>query len=217
MNPGQKWIGAKLSAENSGDILMVSRLAFDAGKYGAATSLAVLSSEESAKAFGLAMHALAPGANLRPLNRYFKSHKEKHGAAAALTLSSRATQMAHEFLHEITDDPSIPEEKRREIALSRMIKATNEAVASDDPPRIIQEMKDIDAWHQSAESDKQAGFYVANNEGYWYSPAFISMEKARRHIDFAEEMHFGVVSLCSPAVRDSLHEEIRKNMPSIRT
>lgn len=209
MNCDQKWIGAELSAENAGDLLEVSRLAFETGKYGVATALAVLSSEESAKSFGLIVHALSPATRLRPLNKYFKSHKDKHEAAAALAFGVRAGQMLQTFTQEINEDNEIPETKKGEVALQRLLAAAQEAETSKKAPKIIKALQEIDAWHKSADGDKQSGFYVANLEGRWHSPALVTKDMAQRHIEMAKEIHINVALLCSPELRASFHEHIK--------
>lgn len=215
MNTDQKWVGAELSVANANALLETSRDALNAGRYGISAALAVLSSEESAKAFGLAVNAVDPGFEHRPFESFSKSHKKKQGMAAALTLGMQMAETMHSFMEQIEPDIVKNEEDRGRAVYEKLINAADNALEQDEPPAIIRKMKEVDDWYSSADANKQAGFYVAFDQGQWHTPESMSKEVASKHLDFAEKLYSSAVNVCSRELRNDFVEAAKSYRSSV--
>ncbi|WP_339783354.1 AbiV family abortive infection protein [uncultured Marinobacter sp.] len=217
MNTDQKWIGAELSVANASSLLDTSRNALTAERFGASAALAVLSSEESAKAFGLAVSAVDSDFEHRAFKTYAKSHKKKQGMAAALTIGMQMAETMHAFMESIDSNVSNNKEDRGRFVYEKLIEAANNALAQDEPPTIIRKMREVDDWYRSADSVKQAGLYVAFDQGQWHTPESTTKSMAAKHLNFAEKLYSSAVSICSRELRDNFVEAAklyRSSVPS---
>lgn len=215
MNTEQKWVGAESSVANASSLLETSRDALTAGRCGVSAALAVLSSEESAKAFGLALSAVDPDFEHRPFETYSKSHKKKQGMAAALTFGMQIAETMHAFTEQIEADVLKNDEDRGRFVYEKLMDAANSAVTQEEPPTIIRNMKEVDEWYRSADSIKQAGFYVAFDQGRWHTPKSVSKEVASKYVNFADKLYSSAVSICSPGLRDQFVEAAKSYRSSV--
>lgn len=217
MNTNQKWVGAEFSVANAGSLLETSRDALTAGRFGVSAALAVLSSEESAKAFGLVVSAVEPDFEHRRFETYSRSHKKKQGMAAALTFGMQMAETMHAFMEPIEADLFKNEEDRGRYVYEKLIDAADNALTDDEPPTIIRKMQEVDEWYRSADSDKQAGFYVAFDQGQWHTPESVSKEVASKHLNFAEKLCSSATTVCSRELRDKLVEAAKSYRSSVRS
>ena len=181
-DPDVQWEGAKLAIANAMDLLEVSRAASSLGKYGIASALAVLSAEEAAKAMGLMAHAMQENPGLKPLDGYFTSHKQKHGAGAAFVLAKRFIQNVLDKAELVNSDSTISESDKKQVFIDLLMKEAS--VGESGPPPFLE---GIHEWHQGADEDKQAGFYVGYFNNEWAGPRSVSMQKAGTCQKMAEE------------------------------
>lgn len=215
MNTDQKWVGAELSVANASSLLETSRDALTAERFGVSAALAILSSEESAKAFGLAVSAVDPDFEHRPFETYSKSHKKKQGMAAALTFGMQMAETMHAFMEQIEADVFTKEEDRGRFVYEKLIDAADNALTQDEPPTIIRKMQEVDEWYRSADSVKQAGFYVAFDQGQWHTPESMSKEVASKHLNFAEKLYSSAASICSRELRGKFVEAAKSYRSSV--
>lgn len=215
MNTEQKWIGAESSVANASSLLETSRDALTAGRYGVSAALAVLSSEESAKAFGLAVSAVDPDFQHRPFETYSKSHKKKQGMAAALTVGMQLAEAIHAFKEQIEVDVIKNDKDQGGFVYEKLMEAVESAMTQEEPPTIIRNMKEVDEWYRSADSVKQAGFYVAFDQGRWYTPQSVSKEVTSKYVNFAEKLYSSAVSICSRGLRDQFVEAAKSYRSSV--
>ena len=210
-----QWVGAESSVANASSLLETSRDALAAGRYGVSAALAVLSSEESAKAFGLAVSAVDPDFEHRPFETYSKSHKKKQGMAAALTVGMQLAEAMHAFKEQIEVLVIKNDEDQGGFVYEKLMEAIESAMAQEEPPTIIRNMKEVDEWYRSADSIKQAGFYVAFDQGRWHTPQSVSKEVTSKHVNFAEKLYSSAVSICSRGLRDQFVEAAKSYRSSI--
>lgn len=215
MNTDQKWVGAELSVANASSLLETSRNALTAERFGVSAALAVLSSEESAKAFGLAVSAVDPSFEHRSFKTYAKSHKKKQGMAAVLTIGMQMADTMHAFLEQIEADGIENEEDRGRFVYEKLIDAADHALTQDEPPTLIRKMQEVEEWYKSADSVKQAGFYVAFDQGQWHTPESMNREVASKHLNFAEKLYSSAISICSRELRDKFVEASKSYRSSV--
>ena len=173
MNTDQKWIGAELSVANASSLLDTSRNALTAERFGASAALAVLSSEESAKAFGLAVSAVDSDFEHRAFKTYAKSHKKKQGMAAALTIGMQMAETMHAFMESIDSNVSNNKEDRGRFVYEKLIEAANNALAQDEPPTIIRKMREQNYIDQASPANQHR-----HGDAYYIAPSAPFRERA---------------------------------------
>jgi len=162
------WEGILLGDSTAKQLWEVGSHAAKDGKYGIATSLMILSAEESIKAMGLLAHALTGKPDddfVRPL---FSSHRAKHNAAKAIMFIVRIMEVMVENIHEVQEDQAIPEEKKPSVFFERMAKRANDNVNGS-----AKDFHDLQFWQHTANELKNRGFYVDWCQGKWRTPASI--------------------------------------------
>ena len=191
----QIWEGAQLSIDNSEQIYQAAVQIAERGNYGAASSLMILSTEESAKFFGLISKGIADLDDRDDLKKYFTNHQYKHSSAlvfftilrimdevkaevdsidSALVFFTilRIMDEVKAEVDSIENDPDIPSVRYAEELFKhfmRKIKIQGE------------ERKDyfsnLVEWKKTADSVKKKGFYVDWLGGSWHSPKDISQQQ----------------------------------------
>ncbi|MES9989635.1 MAG: AbiV family abortive infection protein [Candidatus Thiodiazotropha endolucinida] len=142
----EMWEGAVLSTKNASDLFESAVYIFDQGKLGCASSLMVLSTEESAKAISIGF-SISPSHNNFPISKIFMSHKQKHNHAAHV---SSVIHMIIGLLRE-------PEEGKPLHGVCGIL-------------------AEIEEWRKEANRIKQKGFYVDNQNDKWISPSQIDVD-----------------------------------------
>lgn len=180
-----RWTGAVLSLSNAKDLLAASYESSSAGRNGLAVALAVLSAEESAKSLGLITHALEAKVEPENLDKYFKSHKHKHGAGVAFALGVRAFKAMQHMVAEIQADESIPESEKGNELMRRLMSYVELALERSESPPMLADLGD---WRESADSAKQKGLYVSYFDGEWNAPSMMTDTDSRTYQEKAAEL-----------------------------
>lgn len=117
----QIWNGAHLSLENAQDLYEIAEDLGKRGIYGAATSLMILSTEESSKCFGLLSYGINRVADNSSLRKYFRDHKHKHSSAMLFSLMSLLMEEMKEEIESIESDPNISPKECKDYFMTRML------------------------------------------------------------------------------------------------
>lgn len=179
----QTWEGFCKSVSNARELRNSSKILADAGQYGHALSMSILSIEESMKAIGL-LDSFAKVSELETdLSKYFKSHKFKQSNAHSLFMLK---YMFDDFISEmlaIESDSSIRKEDYSSTLVKRVTGKINSWIDRGHKP--LDEMK---AWYDGAERLKQQGFYIDFIQGKWSDPNQFGKEDFSTSMNYANAM-----------------------------
>jgi len=162
------WEGAILSVANARDLLDAAAESAGSGRFGVASSLAILCAEECAKANGLLARALSESDDTTTLKQYFTSHRVKHEVGSAVLTMFRITERLHSIASKVALDKSIADEEKDSHLISRISEWSDAEVNGRENCA-----EDIAAWKKDADRVKQNGFYVDRVGDGWHSPASI--------------------------------------------
>lgn len=162
------WDGARLCVANARDLFDTASESASMGRFGVATSLAVLSAEECAKSYALLARAVSGNTEATQLKAYFTSHKAKHEMGSAVLTLFRIVNRLQSIALEVASDESIANDEKGGHLISRISEWSDAEV--DGRENIAE---DIAAWRKNADRAKQNGFYVDQVVGGWHSPAHI--------------------------------------------
>ena len=140
------WEGAVLSTRNARQLYESAIVVNNLGNVGCASSLMVLSSEESAKAMSIGLHISTPKSE-SDIKRIFASHKYKHDNAAHFS------SMFH-LLIGLTHEPEKGKPRHGECGI----------------------LNTLEEWRIKADSIKKNGFYVDYVNEEWLSPLYMAPE-----------------------------------------
>lgn len=171
LSEGMLWEGMSLALISAKDHFEVGERAAVNCKYGIATSLMILSAEESTKSMGLLGYALTEKYDDRFIKPLFTSHRAKHDAAKAVMAMIRFMEITAETIHSVQSDPTIPETQKPAVFVERMTKRAKENVDGNKD-----DFGDLAFWQHAANELKNRGFYVDWCDGKWQSPG--SMDEA---------------------------------------
>jgi AbiV family abortive infection protein len=139
------------------------------GRFGVATSLAVLSAEECTKSYALLARAISGSGEEVHLRTYFTSHKAKHEMGATVLTLFRIIDRLYTITLEVALDKSVSDEERAGNLISRVSEWSDAEVSGRENVA-----GDIAAWKKDADRAKQKGFYVDRLDDRWHSPAHVS-------------------------------------------
>lgn len=176
------WDGAKFAARSANDLLESSELIGGTGRFGVATALAVLSTEESMKAVAFATLALQDATSSKPYKKMLNDHKNKHASVAISLSLAKIFEVTKHIIEEIESDPSILSENRGAELVKRSTAYGKELLKDSST---LARLKD---WQDSADKIKKAGFYVDEVEGRWACPFKISESEWQSKSAIAREM-----------------------------
>ena len=166
----EKWEGARLSALNGIRLFRSAEAIAGIGQFGAASSLMVLSAEESAKALSLATSVLRDGP-MGDVKKVFRNHTYKHNTAAFYLLLPSIADKIPIHLKAIEKDPEIPIENHPKELMKRTSRDIAKALDSG-----VNDLKAVIEWQKKANFYKKSGFYVDYQQGKWLTPEDISEE-----------------------------------------
>lgn len=176
------WDGANFAARNASDLLESSELISVTGRYGVATSLAILSTEESMKAVTFASLALQDATSSNPYKKMLSDHKKKHASVAIALSLAKIFEVTKHIIEEIESDSSIPRESRVAELVNRSTAYSKELLKDSSS---LARLRD---WQDSADHIKKAGFYVDEVAGRWTCPFKISESEWQSKSAVAREM-----------------------------
>ncbi|MFP3489451.1 hypothetical protein R0K20_17815, partial [Staphylococcus sp. SIMBA_130] len=91
--------------------------------------------------------AVDPDFEHRPFETYSKSHKKKQGMAAALTVGMQLAEAMHAFKEQIEVLVIKNDEDQGGFVYEKLMEAIESAMAQEEPPTIIRNMKEVDEWY----------------------------------------------------------------------
>lgn len=170
------WYGAKLCINNAQELFTAADKLGKDSMFGLATSLLVLSSEESAKAFGLLINVNFDQNSSIELQKYFKSHKHKQDIAS---LFLALLSMTEELFEAINLEDSYLQENNIKLINELKEKVIKSQTDSENGLNLIVE------WQSSADNIKKRGFYIDYTDDGWQTPKDISEDTYVRYRDIA--------------------------------
>jgi len=162
------WEGTSLCCKNATALLSVSKEAAKQHLYGSATSLAILSAEESAKGLGLMIQGISTNPKDISIKKYFYDHKHKHNAGAAIMMGMKLMDIITSEISSI-EEKSLKDTDKGSILVSRLIDVAEQELSGE-----RKTFYDLDQWRSNADTAKKDGFYVSLKNNKWVSPNDIS-------------------------------------------
>lgn len=201
IKPQVLWDGVETTYKNSQVLLCGARDASLRNSYGLASSLAVLSAEESVKALGIVSQCLTFDKEVIKLKKYFRSHSHKHKAGLIFIGTIMFSNYLMSEVDIIESDENIPNEEKMEHFLEKAKNLTEKDVSVE-----LDTFTKALSWSKSADSVKQEGLYVDYKNGKWISPSQVSHETYEVQIEFSETL----LRLLSGIVELGSYEEALK-------
>lgn len=195
------WNGAQYAAENAADLLAAAKSMAERRKYGLASSLAILSSEEYAKSVALIMESSGLEHTAHPIGAYFRDHKVKHLTGIFYFTLVQVALYVKNVITEIEQDSSVSMADRSHVLLQRFQMDLERLLESQSDP-----FSEIYEWSASADIAKQRGLYVEYRDDRWYRPYDILEPEYEEQLRVAEGLAFGVTKVFEYVT----HEDVRK-------
>lgn len=176
------WEGAKLSIANARDLFDSAAECAGRSRFGIASSLAILCTEECAKAYGLLARAVSGSDESRRLKKYFTSHETKHEMSRMILTLFRIFARLRSITFDVVLDQSISVEEKGTHLVDRVSEWSKAEL--EDTENIA---GDISLWKVDADRTKQNGFYVDRVGSGWHSPAHIDEGEYLSRRNYAQE------------------------------
>jgi len=182
IKPNVLWDGVKLTYENSMVLLQGAADASHRNNYGLASSLTVLSAEESSKALGILSQLLGIDKDVK-LKQYFKNHKHKHKAGLVFLGTMMFSNLLMSEVSAIEDNIGIPDDRKVSHFLERVNYVCKAEINGE-----RDNFAKVALWSENADSLKQQGFYVDYANNKWSPPSEISIETYEVQLEYAEAL-----------------------------
>lgn len=177
---GQVIEGANLSIKNAQELYSVAEGLGKDGSYGLASSLMVLSAEESIKAFGMLGRGVYEKKWGSDLKKFFRSHKHKHDNAGFFLVMCNFMEEIIQEIEDIENDPNITPEECKAVIIKKFQASILEKLKNSDEKFIS-----IVNWQVSADDIKKQGFYVDFSNEKWNSPNSVTENTYIQYRDIA--------------------------------
>lgn len=182
--------GAKMAIENAAALQNIARNAADQQSLGIASSLAILSAEESIKAFFCLRKHYSAWDAIDDFDDIFKDHKIKHKHIVGMLKSMREVMESSKyFLEEMRHNlDSFLEHRKITITieeradLQMLINQLN--IIAQKP--LLSSETEMTEWWKKANLAKNQGLYVGLHSNCWHNPSSTETEFFNQVIEYAE-------------------------------
>ncbi|MFV1450295.1 AbiV family abortive infection protein [Maribacter sp. HS] len=158
--------GYKETLQNASDLLLIANNSGELKKYGVAVSLSILSAEESIKALFIIQQSIEPNSKVSDFDKIFRNHKIKHEYLYDFirTIMKYCYDLIDEY------EKNLPNRKEK-----RTFERKNPKIAArmnwiKENQKFSDEMYQLIAWLENANSQKNKGLYVDLKHSKWELP-----------------------------------------------